>query len=167
MNYYQKIKLIITRSIVSCLIAVMVFGSWIAPAFAIDYNKQTLTGKDFSNQDLTDASFDHSNLRNSDFSGSNVQGVRFFGASLAGVNFEGADMRYADLESTRMTRANLKNALLEGAYMTNTMLEGANIEGADFTDALLRPLTEEMLCKIATGTNPTTGRNTKDTLLCP
>ena len=66
-----------------------------------------------------------------------------------------------------MTRVNLKNAILEGAYMTNAMLDGAMIEGADFTDALMRPLTEEKLCEIATGTNPETGRDTKDTLFCP
>ena len=43
----------------------------------------------------------------------------------------------------------------------------ATITGADFTDALLSPTTERKLCEVASGTNPTTGNNTKDTLYCP
>ena len=152
---------------IAVIVSIAAINTLVLPAWSADYNKQVLTETDFSHQDLTDASFDHTNLRGSDFSFSNLARVRFFGANLSGANFEGADLRFADLESTRMTRANLHNAVLAGAYMTNVMLQGANIEGADFTDALLSPNTEKQLCEIATGTNSTTGRNTKDTLFCP
>ena len=140
---------------------------YVLPAWSADYNKQSLINADFSHQDLTDASFDHTNLRDSDLSFINASGVRFFGANLAQTNLEGANLSYATLESTRLTRANLTNAVLTGAYMTNALLNDATITGADFTGALLSPTTEKQLCEIASGTNPTTGNNTKDTLFCP
>lgn len=42
-----------------------------------------------------------------------------------------------------------------------------SIEGADFTDALLRKDVQMNLCKIAKGTNPTTGVDTRESLGCP
>lgn len=149
------------------IIAIIITVSFqVMPAWSADYNKQVWTDADFSHQDLTDASFDHTNLRGSDLSFVKASGVRFFGANMSRVNLEGADLRFASLESTRLTRANLTNANLEGAYLTNAMLQEATITGADFTDALLNPTTEKQLCEAANGTNPTTGRSTKDTLYC-
>ena len=157
----------VTNLIIFVLIGVLSIATLATPAWAVSYNNRAIYDEDFSHQDFRADSFDHATLRDSDFSYSNLQGVRFFSANLSGVNFEGADLRNADLESTRLTRANLTNALLEGAFMTNTLLEGATITGADFTNVLLSPTTEKMLCKMASGTNPTTGRDTKDTLFCP
>jgi uncharacterized protein YjbI with pentapeptide repeats len=60
----------------------------------------------------------------------------------------------------------LTNANLEGAFASNAKFEGAIIDGADFTDVLVRPDVQKMLCKVAKGTNPVTGRETRETLYC-
>lgn len=41
-----------------------------------------------------------------------------------------------------------------------------NIENADFTDAVMRKDVQKDLCKIAKGTNPVTGEDTKTSLAC-
>ncbi|MGK7944130.1 MAG: pentapeptide repeat-containing protein [Microcystaceae cyanobacterium] len=157
------LRLLLSFSL-ACLFTLTLF---ITPSWSLDYGKRNLIGHDFSGQDLRDSQFDHANLRDTDFRGANLQGVRLFSSNLTNANFEGADLRAADLESSRLTNANFKNAILEGAFAVNTLFNGANIEGADFTDILLSLETEEKLCEIASGTNPITGRNTKETLFCP
>lgn len=146
---------------------VLCFFLAIAPAEAVDYNKRSMTNHDFSGQDLTDSSFDLASLKGSDFSHADVQGVRFFSANLEDTNFEGANLRGAVLDSARLSRANFQDAILEGAFMASIKFSNTNFNGADFTDALLLPKTEQQLCGIVSGTNPTTGRNTIDTLYCP
>ena len=89
-----------------------------------------------------------------------------FGTNLEGANLEGANLSYATLDSARMVDANLKDAVLEGAFAASTKFNRANIEGADFTDVLMRKDMQDILCAVATGTNPTTGRETRETLEC-
>lgn len=148
------------------LLGTLLWGGLVAPAHAEDYNKENLVDSDFSHQVLTDSSFTKANLRNSNFSYTNLRGVSLFGANLENVNLEGADLSYATLDSARLVRANLKNAVLEGAFAFSTKFDGATIDGADFTDVLLRSDVQDQLCAIASGTNPTTGRDTRDSLDC-
>jgi len=159
LNYPQAFFKIVIPGILALTI-------WIAPAWAIDYDKRIMVGYDFSGQDLTDSSFDKANLREANFSKCNLNKVRFFAANLESANLEEADLRQATLDSARLTRANLKNANLEGAFAANAKFEQAIIEGADFTGVLLRLDTQKKLCNLAKGTNPVTGRNTFDTLEC-
>jgi uncharacterized protein YjbI with pentapeptide repeats len=79
---------------------------------------------------------------------------------------EGADLRNSTLDMARFRRTNLTNAILEGAYAYNATFEGAIIDGADFTDVMLRKDSINTLCQVARGTNSVTGRNTRDTLNC-
>lgn len=47
------------------------------------------------------------------------------------------------------------------------LLQGARITGTDWSDVVLRKDQQMFLCKLADGTNPTTGVDTKESLLCP
>ncbi len=164
-------SLIVPMSAMKGLICsvIVLFASWMmfaSPVFALDYNRESLIGRDFSGQDLTDSEFTKANMRESNLSHAYLVGVRFFATNLERANLEGADLRNSVLDSARLVRANLKDANLEGAFAANTKFEGATIDGADFTDVELRPDVQKMLCAAATGTNPTTGRETRETLYC-
>lgn len=156
---------------IALVAGVMIFA-WgnldIQNAWAVDYNKRTFIQEDFSHQDLRDNSYDLASLRGCDFSYADLRGVRFFSANLEFVNFEGADLRGAVLDSARIGHANFKNANLEGAFLASVKITPSTvIEGADFTDALILARENDKLCELASGTNPTTGRDTAETLFCP
>ncbi|AFY50115.1 putative low-complexity protein [Nostoc sp. PCC 7524] len=149
------------------ILGITTIAGFAPTALALDYNKEILIEADFSGRDLTDSSFTKANLRQSNFSNSNLQGVSFFAANLESANLQGVNLSNATLDSARLIKADLTNAVLEGAFAANAKFDGAIIDGADFTDVLLRPDEQKKLCKVAKGTNPTTGRDTHDTLYCP
>ncbi|CAO2825539.1 unnamed protein product [Amaranthus hypochondriacus] len=128
---------------------------------------QDLTGKDFSGKTLIKQDFKTSILRQANFKGAKLLGASFFDADLTGADLSDADLRGVDFSLANVTKANLTNANLEGALATgNTSFKGSIITGADFTDVPLREDQREYLCKIADGVNPTTGNETRETLLC-
>ena len=164
MTHHSRLLRMLT--LVAMTLGLLITGSMALPALAVDYNKQFLVGVDFSGKVLVDASFTKANLRNSNLSDSDLRGVSFFGANLESANLSGANLSNATLDAARLTDADLSNAILEGAFAFNAKFDHATIEGADFTDVELRQDAQALLCSIAKGTNPITGRNTRDTLYC-
>lgn len=162
----QYIYSFLLSFVILAVIAAGAIGINPAPAFALDHDKEILVGADFTGKVLTDDSFNKANLRNSNFTNADLRGVSFFAANLEEANLEGANFSGATLDLARMMKANLTNAILEGAFAYNTRFEGAVIDGADFTETLLRDDMIKKLCLVAKGTNSVTGRDTRETLFC-
>ena len=133
---------------------------------AMDVAKQVLIGSDYSGKDLRGATFNLSNLREANLSGSDLRGASLYGAKLQDADLSGTDLREATLDAAVMTGTNLSNAVLEGAFAFNTRFVDVTISGADFTDVPMRGDQLKSLCAVADGTNPVTGRSTRDSLGC-
>lgn len=114
--------------------------------------------------------FQQSIVTDTDFRGTNLVGASFFDATLDGSDFEGADMSLCNVEMAQFNRANLKNAILSEVYVSgSTLFEGVkDIEGSDWSETFLRADQKKYLCNhpTAKGTNPTTGVDTRESLMC-
>lgn len=103
------------------------------------------------------------------FAKSNLQGCRFYKAYLVAADFTGADLRGASLEDTSMDGAVFKDANAAGAYFSASILDAKDLENADFTDAQFPAKTLSQMCARddVRGTNPQTGVDTRESLMCP
>mmetsp|Transcript_30260 Transcript_30260/g.42184 ORF Transcript_30260/g.42184 Transcript_30260/m.42184 type:complete len:233 (-) Transcript_30260:164-862(-) len=131
------------------------------------YSGYTIEGEDFSGKQLVGEEFRGTMAKRVNFRGANLANAQFQKADLRYVDFTGADLSGAALEQCTLEGAIFKDTVLEGAYLGEPILQAETIEGSDFTDAVIASsFTQKELCKIAKGTNPTTGVSTRESLGC-
>jgi uncharacterized protein YjbI with pentapeptide repeats len=152
--------------LVLSLLAGLLLGFSAPVQAAMDYAKQVLISADFHGADLRGVTFNLTNLRDADFHGADLRGASLFGAKLQDANLQDTDLREATLDSAVFQGTDLRNARLDDAFAFNTRFEGVLIDGADFTNVPLRADARKHLCATAAGTNPSSGRSTRDSLGC-
>jgi uncharacterized protein YjbI with pentapeptide repeats len=116
-------------------------------------------------------SFSNAELTRKDFSGQVLQAADLRGAVMSAsvmtkANLHGANLSNAMIDRVNLTGADLSDAIFQETLLLYATLADVNIEGADFTDAILDALQVKELCVKASGVNSQTGVQTRDSLGC-
>ncbi len=126
---------------------------------SFNFNKQQLINKDFTQCDAVGATFVEANLK----------GSRFYRANLKNADFSKANLNGVSLEDTDLSDALFKDAVLTNSYLSGSIIDAKVLTNVDFSDSIINPpQTVQRLCgrSDVTGTNPVTGVDTRESLLC-
>ncbi|MEM6591624.1 MAG: pentapeptide repeat-containing protein [Cyanobacteria bacterium P01_C01_bin.73] len=132
----------------------------------VDYTLTNVSNRDFSNQDLSGTSFAAAEARDADFTGADLSGTILTKASFLRANLSGVDLSGAFSDRVNFSGANLTDAVVTDAIMSSSLFKDTIIEGADFSGAIIDRYQTALMCKYASGVNPTTGVATRDSLGC-
>jgi uncharacterized protein YjbI with pentapeptide repeats len=123
--------------------------------------------RDYAGQNLIRAEFGDANLENANFSGADLRGAVFNSANLAKANLHGANLGDGIAYITNFSGADLSDAIFDSAMLLKSRFKGANVNGADFSFAVIDKTQVLEMCQTASGKNPVTGVDTRQSLGCP
>jgi uncharacterized protein YjbI with pentapeptide repeats len=160
-----------------CLFGISIaFLLWITgpmlPAYAASsaavraYDDIEVTTQDYSGKSLIMAEFNNAKLVKANFSHADLRGAVFNGSDLKQASFHGADLSDGIAYLSNLAEADLSDAVLTSAMLLKSNFRGAKVDGADFSFAMLDRDQIMHLCESASGVNPVTGVDTRESLGC-
>mmetsp|Transcript_17585 Transcript_17585/g.57463 ORF Transcript_17585/g.57463 Transcript_17585/m.57463 type:complete len:239 (-) Transcript_17585:68-784(-) len=135
-------------------------------AEVLQYSQSTHNGESFTNMDLSGSVWAEAELKEAKFDGSDLRQSIFSRAVLYKASMANADLTSAFFDYAVMRGVDLHGSILAGATFIRSDLGDVNAIDADFTDALIDRYQVLSLCETASGTNPITGADTRESLGC-
>lgn len=135
-------------------------------AETLSFSHGQLKGRDFSGRMLAGSGSANANMEGANFENADVRGSVFSASILRNANLRGTDFSSGLLDQTDFAKADLSDALLVETILLRSTFDFVNIDGADFTDAIMDGSQRKWLCSKAKGTNSKTGVDTRDSLEC-
>jgi uncharacterized protein YjbI with pentapeptide repeats len=124
------------------------------------------SGESFAGQNLIRAEFNSTTFQGTDFSNADMRGALFNGIFLDRANLHGVDFEEGIVYISRFKDTDLSDAIFTDTNMLRSTFDNVNVTNADFTNALLDIGQVKKLCRTASGVNPKTGVDTRESLGC-